>query len=259
LVSERTTKSHPRLAKTRPDIDAQIPVGRVLNEIYWLQFSENPAPTTRLKMIFVTVDDVSRVGPSTFNAIAVCDALDVSYSLVNFHFGSRDELIAEATAFVYRRYVDQLWLRVQDAEQTPRERLRAWIAGTAALFGQMGGWGVIINYPTSSLQITKLVDERYGQLMLDLAELNLARLMILVSDVKKQATTEVSYELGNLPREAILADAGLLELAASVELSTLGLAVWYSGRRLVGEPAAQAPMLDRAVAEQHIERIINQV
>ena len=238
-----------RLSKTRPEIDAQAPVNRSLDANFWLQFSDDPHPTNRQKMVYVTIDDVRRVGPSTFNAIAVCDVLEVSYSLVNFHFGSRDELLAEAAALVYQRHITDLWKLIKAAKKTPEDRLRAWIEGMIDSFSHMGGWGSVINYPTASLQITELVQSRYGPLMTDLTEINMARLHTLVSDVKKKKISDTVYEIGELPRAQLLKDPSMVALVASVGFSTLGVAVWSSGNNEV----------EKTIIAAHIKRIIKSI
>ena len=249
-----------RLSKTRPTIDAQAPINRTLDADFWLQFSDDPNPSNRQKMVYVTIDDVSRVGPSTFNAIAVCDVLGVSYSLVNFHFGSRDELLAEAAAIVYQRHITDLWKIIKAAKKTPEDRLRAWMEGTIDSFNRMGGWGSVVNYPTASLQITELVNNRYGTLMTDLTEINMARLYTLVSDVKKKKISDTVYEIGELPRENLLKDVAMVSLAASVGYSTLGVAVWSSGRHLPTKVEIEgASDLEKLVIASHIKRIIKSI
>ena len=249
-----------RLSKTRPTIDAQAPADRKLDADFWLQFSDDPNPANRQKMVYVTIDDVSRVGPATFNAIAVCHVLDVSYSLVNFHFGSRDELLAEAAAIVYQRHIAGLWKTIKAAKETPEDRLRAWMEGTIDSFNRMGGWGSVIIYPTASLEITELVNNRYGTLMTDLAEINMARLYTLVSDVKKKKISDTVYEIGELPRAQLLKDASMVALAASVGYSTLGVAVWSSVHRLSPQDQIVGTSeLEKTVIASHIKRIIKSI
>ena len=113
-------------------VDMQVPVTRVLDANFWLHFGVNPEPPMRDKVLFTTIDDVSRVGPATFNVKLVCEALDVSYSLINHHFGSRDELLAEATVIAYAMYVEELWQNVALAERTPEARLESWIRASIA-------------------------------------------------------------------------------------------------------------------------------
>jgi len=199
-----------RRAKTRPDVSKQAPVDRVLDEAFWLKFGTNPKPKTRQKMLYVAIDDIRRVGPASFNALTLCDVLEVSYSLLNFHFGSRDELVAEALVIVYGNLVNAIRAAVASAPHNPDDRLRAFIVGTAAAFTSVGGWGVLINYPLASREVTELIRVRYGQEMVDFAEVNLARLLQLVSDVQKNSVTDVTFEAGKLPANLFTADLDLL-------------------------------------------------
>jgi AcrR family transcriptional regulator len=85
----------------------------------------------REKILYVTMSDVSRVGPAAFNVGVVCEALQISNSLINHHFGGRDELIAEAVVETYQRYVEDIWMTAI-AQVTPESRLRAWIEASVA-------------------------------------------------------------------------------------------------------------------------------
>lgn len=257
MASKNVTASKPlsRRSKTRPDVSAQIPSNRVLNEKFWLSFGDNPAPSTRQKMLCVAIDDIRRVGPASFNALKLCDVLNVSYSLLNFHFGSRDELLAEALVIVYGDVVRETWQTVSGAPRNPRDRLRAWVEGTAKAFTRAGGWGVLINYPLASREVTELIRFRYGQEMVDLAEVNLARLMQLISDVQKDTVTVLSPTLGDIPEGFFVSDLDLVALSRSVALSASGLAVWRGGRDSTEAERTGSP-LDDVVEKLHIERII---
>ena len=50
-------------------------------------------PAMRDRILAVTIDDIGRVGPTAFNAKYVCEVLDIAPSLINHHFGGRDEPI----------------------------------------------------------------------------------------------------------------------------------------------------------------------
>lgn len=244
-----------RRAKTRPDVSNQVPADRVLNEAFWLRFGTAPKPKTRQKMLYVAIDDIRRVGPASFNALTLCDVLGVSYSLLNFHFGSRDELVAEALVIVYGALVNDIQTAVVAAKNEPEPRLRAYIEGTTKAFTEVGGWGVLINYPLASREVTELIRLRYGQEMVDLTELNLARLLQLVSDVKNGSVRDVTFEAGNLPADFFVADLDMVALALSVGLSISGLAVWRGGRN-PAEAARVGSAMDATVEMLHIDRII---
>jgi AcrR family transcriptional regulator len=244
-----------RRAKTRPDVSNQVPVDRVLDEAFWLTFGTNPKPKTRQKMLYVAIDDIRRVGPASFNALTLCDVLDVSYSLLNFHFGSRDELVAEALVIVYGTLVNDIRAAVVAAKNEPEARLRAFIHGTTKAFIDVGGWGVLITYPLASREVTELIRVRYGQEMVDLAELNLARLLQLVSDVQNGTVRDVTFEAGSLPADFFVADLELVALTLSVALAISGLAVWLGGRD-PAEAARVGSAMDAIVEKLHVDRII---
>jgi AcrR family transcriptional regulator len=79
----------------------------------------------------------------------VCDALGISYPMVNYYFGNRDGLIAEAGHVTYVRYVEKLWAAVEEAPRTPVDRLRAWFEAHLRLNVEIRGWGAVLNYPAS--------------------------------------------------------------------------------------------------------------
>jgi AcrR family transcriptional regulator len=256
-AAKSATSSKPisRRSKTKPKLSSQTPQGRVLDEKFWLRFGSDPKPTTRQKMLYITIDDVSRVGPLSFNALTMCDELEVSHPLLNFHFGSRDELMAEALVLVYARLVDETWKRVSVAKQTPEARLRAWLEAVTDVFTEIGGWGPLINYPITSREVTEIVRQNYGQHMVDLAEVNLARLFVLIKDLKKKKVSHTELEQGNLPKLLFIADPGLTALTVSVALSISGMAVWRGGRDAAEETRVGAAM-DRSVMKLHVDRII---
>lgn len=236
-------------------VDAQVPPDRVLDAHFWLQFGTDPDPSMRDKILFVTLDDVSRVGPATFNVKLVCETLDVSYSLINHHFGSRDELLAEATLLAYAMYVEELWQQAQQAERTPEARLEAWIRASIAWSQRMSGWGAILNYPTAALDVTEFVRERSGDAMREWGILNLARLFTLVSDVRRGSVTP-GPELGNIDNSSLLNDREMTELTSSIGWSILGVSVWHAGRHLPTGDIPELAPLDSSLVDSHIESLI---
>ena len=248
----------PRLAKTKPVVPSQAPLARRLDASFWLTFGPHPEPAKRDKIIFVTIDDIRRVGPSSFRTTPVCDVLGGSSSLINFYFGSKDELVAEATAQVIERFHADVWAKVEAAPRKPRERLRAWIVATEEAYQAIGGWGIIMNYPNADVEVTALVASRYGQKMVDVAELSLARLVQLVDDVDSAAVSDNELVLGQLPSDWHTARPLTLVRAMRVALSTNGLAVWRTGRHAVAA-RREGEQLDQAVTASHIQHILDHV
>jgi len=237
-------------------VDMQVPATRALNANFWLHFGVNPEPPMRDKVLFTTIDDVSRVGPATFNVKLVCEALDISYSLINHHFGSRDELLAEATVIAYAMYVEELWQNVSLAERTPEARLESWIRSSIAWTQRMSGWSAVLNYPTASLDVTEFVNEKYRNEMTEWGELNLARLFVLVRDVRLRQVSDTPLVRGRVPKEQLLTEIHEQEVMASIGWSILGVSVWHAGRHL---PTADIPEVNGIydnLVDYHVSRLI---
>lgn len=239
-------------------VDAQVPAARVLDANFWLQFGINPDPSMRDKVLFTTIDDVSRVGAATFNVKLVCEALDVSYSLINHHFGSRDELLAEATVIAYAMYVEELWQNVSLAERTPEARLESWIRASIAWTQRMSGWGAVLNYPTASLDVTEFVTEKYGTEMTQWGELNLARLFVLVRDVRLGKVSDTPLVRGHIPKAQMLTDLREQQVMASIGWSILGVSVWHAGRHLPTSNISEINGVYDNLVDYHVARLIGE-
>jgi len=197
---------------------------------FWLHFGEDPDPPNRRKLLLLTMREVALVGPATFNTMGVCDTLDISYPMVNYYFGNRDGLIAEAGHLTYLRYVQKLWDSVEAAPQTPRDRLLAWMYAHLRLNVEIRGWGAVLNYPRFSATIEEILDERFGAEHRHHFELNMARLTRLILDVRDGVVSAFPFGVDDFPRETMLAEDDVVRLAATISWATLGIAVWRSGR-----------------------------
>jgi AcrR family transcriptional regulator len=234
-----------------------------LVEQFWLRFGDQPQPAMRDKIIFLTSEEVATAGPTEFNTSSVCDRLGVTHPMVNHYFGSRDALLAETAFFVYARYIDSLWEAVSQAPSTPRERLRAWIVQQIEGTRELGGWGGILNYPSSSQHISDLVEQRYGPQMRELFANNIIRLGLLVRDLRDGIVTDPStVDLQSLGEQFLAEDAtvpNIVATASSIAWSTLGVSVWNAGQHL---PSSKIPSLvarrDEMI-QAHVERVLDSI
>jgi len=237
----------------------QLDENRVLDDFYWSQFGFEGELTMREKILCVTIDDVSRVGVSTFQAKHVCEALNISMALINHHFGGRNELLAEATVLCYENYVEFLWEATQNAKPEPKERLRAWLEENVYRNEQGRGWGALLNYPTASMEVATVLENVHRKRMTDLGELNLARLMTLVGDVKKNRVSDIKFTAGNIPRSELLKNVANASMAASIGWSILGLSVWKAGGHFPSGKTREVGILERQLVKNHIDRLIDQI
>lgn len=244
---------------TDEDKFLQLDPNRVIDQKYFDQFIVGKPESMRDKLLCVTIDDIGRVGPTAFNSKLVCAALGVSPSLINHHFESRDELIAEAAILTYQNYVCLLWNAVTAGKQTPEARLRTWIKTSVLWSQRMSGWGALLMYPTASLEISKIIDERYKSDMTAWAELNMARLFGLVRDLKLNKVSLEAYELNDIPKMQILSQPKLVALTASVGWSILGMASWSAGRHLPTSQIEDFGFIEKRMMAAHVNRIIKDI
>jgi len=226
---------------------------------FWSHFGEGPDPSNRTKLLLLTMREVALVGPATFNTMGVCDALGVSYPMVNYYFGNRDGLIAEAGHRTYLRYVQKLWDAVEAAPREPSERLLAWMHAHLRLNVEIRGWGAVLNYPRFSATIEEILDERFGVEHREHFELNMARLARLILDVRQGDVTDFPFGVHDFPRDEMLADAGIVSLAATISWATLGLAVWRSGRHTPSKGISELERRAPELIEAHLTTLLSLV
>lgn len=238
-------------------IDHQVPSDRVLDEAFWRRMGSVEQPTMREKIILVSIDDLGRVGPATFNVKLVCEALGVSFSLINHHFGSRDRLIAEATLHAYKAYVEELWAKAS-REQAPDDRLRAWLLAAVEWTSAHSGISAILNYPTASLDVTEIITQSWREELRSWGELNLARLHQLVLDVRQGQVTNRDFTLGDLPLAEFRQDSQAMLITGSIALSNLGMCVWSAGKHMPSSRIEDVRTREDAALRFHVDQMIKQ-
>jgi len=234
---------------THPDL--------TLVDSHWLSYGLDPQPPMRLKILYVTFDEVAKSGPSSFHVASVCDRLGITYPMVNHYFGGRDGLVAEAASMIYLRHIEALWRAVQDAPRNPADRLKAWMLAGIKETSALGGWGAILNYPLSAKEVSRLLGEKFGALISRGFELNWARLGQLVKDVRKGSVTEVSFTAENYPRSDTKADPDVEKYAPTIAWATYGVSSFLAGRHLTSADIPEVTARTPAVILRHIDLLID--
>jgi AcrR family transcriptional regulator len=234
---------------THPDL--------TLVDSHWLSYGLDPQPPMRLKILYVTFDEVAKSGPSSFHVASVCDRLGITYPMVNHYFGGRDGLVAEAASMIYLRHIEALWRAVQDAPRNPADRLKAWMLAGIKETSALGGWGAILNYPLSAKEVSRLLAEKFGALMSRGFELNWARLGQLVKDVRKGSVTEVSFTAENYLRSDTKADPDVEKYAPTIAWATYGVSSLLAGRHLTSADIPEVTARTPAVILRHIDLLID--
>lgn len=211
----------------------------------------------RERIILETIGRVAVVGPTSFNVKDVCASLGISNSLVNHHFGNRDKMLAEITERVYADYVSIIWRMSDESGDDPTDALRVWMNASVDWNVANSGWALLLNYPVASLEITQAIDTQHREAMRNWGEYNLARLAVLVGDIRRGTRTRVEWGPGEVPGAEILADPHVMSIAGTIGWATHGMAVWQSGRHLPtsgGIPELTA--VENTIRIEHIERML---
>jgi len=241
----------------RRRIDDTSHPDKTLTNEFWLRFGDNPQPPMREKIIYLTIDAVAERGPANFNSAEVCDRLGITHPMVNHYFDNRDGLLAVTAFVVYERHIRSVWDAVSKAPAEAAARLKVWMRAIVDSNQSMGGWGAVLNYPLTSLTVTTILDTHFREAIKELFEWNVARLAVLVSDVKNGTVSDLPDDINPDLREELASQSELVSLVSSVAWSSLGVAVWYSGQHLASAQVQEAIDQREALVDAHIDHVVN--
>lgn len=192
----------------------------------------------------IAVEGAARTHPKD-----LATSLGLSKSLVNFHFGGRDGLIAEAIATSYERYVDLVWAAAESAGSDPVARLFAWIDEQIDWTAANPGLAAALNFPFEASGVQGRFDDETTERMRAAGVRNFENLFRLVSDARAALRPATRSEPTDMEESYDAAIVGWL---------TLGASVWNAGRHIptnTSETAQHfAPARER-MKEHIVERL----
>lgn len=237
-----------------------LPNDETLNEAYWLRFSEQSEPSVRNKLLYVSMDEIAKVGPAEFNGVKVCHRLAVSASLINHYFAGRDGLIAEATAESYKRYIEMLRDAAAAHPTDPAEALRAWMLAQITWGRESPGLAAILNYSSAFPNISELIHRDFQKEITEYFEYNMALVILLIRSIRDETPFVVPQIEGPLSaslRATLLADEVSVQLATSIAWSALGAAVWAGGQHTPSSGTRETAKRDKAMIGAHLDHTIS--
>ena len=230
----------------------------------WRDFGAGPEVSSRDRILLLTMLEVARVGPAAFNTRTICADLGLSHPVIQYHFGSRDGLIAEAAHLVYVRYVDQVWAAVGLAHRTPVDRLRAALTASVRSSREIRGWGAVLNFfPFYSESLAGLVAERCQQRHEQQYLRNMTLLVQLVLDVWADRITDLLL-VDEPSAEGAAVMSVLTDPAARATITRLafglhGLSVWRAGHVLPAEAGDEAARATEDLADDLVASTVEQL
>ncbi len=225
----------------------------------WLVYGDVGEPTTKEKMILLAIENIIAAGPADFNAMSVCDRLGLNHSLVNYHFGNRDGLIAEATMWTHRQWTKNFVTIIRSAPKQPKKQLVASIEGEIAWAKKMGGMAVLVNYPITSLGSHNIVVANYAAELQSTLEFHIALVTRLVQGIRSGSPADLDFTVENYPKTELLRHPTAVLAASSIVWSTHGIASWSSGQNVssddIHDNVMTAVMTKQAI-KNHIQQIV---
>jgi AcrR family transcriptional regulator len=245
--------AHPMARPSKPVYPA--PDSRIGDD-YWLRFGSEPNPTVRERIVYLTIEELTQAGPGDFNAKDVCDRLGVKYPMINYYFGGRDGLIAEAVALEYERSVNMLKEVVTAAPKDPEKRIRAWIKHDVDSATRHKGLGVMLQYPIISKGSYEILTSEFHDRLKVAFEFYLAIVSVLVADVRAGRVTDIDFDAHTVPRRKLLANPSVALDTTSAVWAVHGLVMWSTGSHLVSSRSSDPEFSTELAVRRHVTNII---
>jgi AcrR family transcriptional regulator len=202
-----------------------------------------PRLEKRSALIDATLAEIRLHGPINVHPSEICEDLGLSKALVNYHFGGRDGLVAEAMEHGYSLYVDGLQEAAEAAGDDPVERLFAWFEAQVRWTIANPGLAAALNFPTEAGGMTEDTSAAIAARMAEHGARNFANLTALVAAARVHLS-------GTDPDDMVemALDAGV------VGWLCLGSSVWFSGHHLPTRDMGLSQYLDQSLA--HMRTVI---
>ena len=229
---------------------------------YWESFGRSNKLVIREKLVILSAVEMAQVGTLEFNAKNPCEALGAKSSMVNYYFGGREGLMAEAAIFVYQDWIQSVQKCLNTKPSDPVAQIKKIIASDLEFTRRWGHMAVFASYPNSSPKLREIYHERFESIAQEGLEYYLAVLATLISDARAGRKSCIDFSIGNLPQSRLAADASALLAATSLSWSISGLTIWSAGQHIASsnlETKFKTPLTTKVAIRNHINHIINSV
>jgi len=189
--------------------------------------------STRDLIILCSIDQMIETGPVDFNSGTVCDLLNLKHPMINYYFGSRDGLIAEASIWAYRSWSDKVMTAARNAPKNAEKRLRAYLEASLEWAENMQAVTVLSQYPVLSKAVKNLIDDGYSVELQRDFEYHIVFLAALILDIRSGKNSDLDFDKTNYPKERyFLTHPRELLDASSIAWASHGIMMWRSGSHI---------------------------
>ena len=189
--------------------------------------------STRDLIILASIDQMTETGPVDFNSGAVCDLLNLKHPMINYYFGSRDGLIAEASIWAYRGWSAKVMTATRNAPKNAEKRLRAYLEASLEWAENMRAVTVLSQYPVLSKAVKSLIDDGYSVELQKDFEYHIVFLATLILDMRTGKNSDLDFDKTNYPKtKYFLSHPRELMDASSIAWASHGIMMWRSGSHI---------------------------
>lgn len=189
--------------------------------------------STRDLIILTSIDQMIETGPVDFSSGTVCDQLNLKHPMINYYFGSRDGLIAEASIWAYRGWSDKVITATRNAPKNAEKRLRAYLQANLEWAERMKAVTVMSQYPVLSQAVKSLIDDGYSVELQKDFEYHIVFLASLIIEMRSGKNSDLDFDKTNYPGEKYFFThpRELLD-ASSIAWAAHGIMMWRSGSHI---------------------------
>jgi AcrR family transcriptional regulator len=201
-----------------------------LDAEFWALHGLAESSDNRDKLVALAMSEISRRGILDVNARSLCDLLGVDYSLVTYHFGSFDGLLAEVFIKAHDLWVGCIQQALSVEYSNPEERFRGVIKAQiqrAETYGSVIG---LAHLPHVSENVERILAEKFPEHLALTVAYSISVSAILIRDLRTGSMSSVDVRLTDLP-DALL-EGELKEIfpaAARLQWALVGPTLWLTG------------------------------
>lgn len=199
--------------------------------------------------------EVSQKGPNAVVLGEVCRSIGLSPSLVNYHFGSREQLLAEAVVHELAEFVAELNRVTYAVTESPQRQLAERIWYRLRWCAANPGVDSMVNYANILDPAGEILMGELGQRIGEIVASDMLGLHAALFGIYAQTVYDAP-----VPMADAAAVPELLDLTGYVALAALGASTWATGQSpstLVLE--VEFPKVVRSLLEGYVAQLIRHV
>lgn len=225
----------------------------------WHTYALNEHVPVRERLVIIAAIEIAERGVIDFNAKAVCEIGGVQFSIINYYFGGRDGLLAEAAHWAHEQWVRNVKLHLSTTPIDAAQQLRRMLDGELAWNRRWHSLSTFGAYPDASPSVRSRFADTYTARAQQIIEFHLAVLTQIIIDGRAKRKTFVDFDIDTAPKKRLALHAPALLAAISLEWSLHGLCVWVAGQHIPSQNM-EDPGLTSITAElavkNHLKAII---